>query len=383
MLPIRTFKVFAVLVTACRSVVLGFQPGSDYGQYKTSNLYNCSGSFPTSNLTVKNSVDTLPQIQPSSASGWEQWEFITHGTFSIVLRWSHGDQSKARSTDSVGRIEVIIPDVNGTTVQTTVFGKLSYSNNNGKEVRIGGNSFKWDDASAWYNVTLNVDGYSLVLNSYSAMLDTFHPDVGYYNGRLSSVGGPGLYGSIPVTRGQISGYLVTPDGQNITLDGLAVLQHTFSEQPLPVYVNKYSSAIIWGYSTTFYDTHAFYHIQELNGTVHEAAYLGRAIAGLVVRSDFQSTWDTYAVTDDTNLYQLAVDPTSQKINVSLPGCALTNNISYTFNVTESSRIGQFTDVGGGRTTYYALNGTTLAPYGGSIANGTIAGAYVVYEAPAR
>lgn len=383
MLPVRAFKVFAVLVTACQPVVLGFQPGSDYGQYKTNNLYNCSGSFPTSNLTAKNSVDTLPQIQPLSASGWEQWEFVTHGTFSIVLKWSHGNRSKPHSGAAVGKVEVVIPDVNGTTVQTSVVGEISYSDNDAKEVWIGNNSFKWDNTSTWYNVTLDVDGYSLVLNSYSAMLDTFHPDVGYYNGRLSSVDGPGLYGSIPVTRGQITGYLVTPDRQNITVDGLAVLQHTFSEQPLPVYVHKYSSAVIWGYSTTFYDTHAFYQIQELNGTVHEAAYLSRAIAGLVVKSDFQSTWDTYAVTDDTNLYHLAIDPTSQTINASLPGCALTNNISYTFNVTASSIIGQFTDVGGGRTTYYALNGTTLAPYNGSVTNGSIAGAYVVYEAPAR
>ncbi|KAI5980924.1 hypothetical protein EDD15DRAFT_2421384, partial [Pisolithus albus] len=269
MLPIRAFKVFAVLVTACQPVVLGFQPGSDYGQYKTNNLYNCSGSFSTSNLTAKNSVDTLPQIEPLSASGWEHWEFITHGTFSIVLRWSHGDQSKPHSGTAVGKIEVVIPDVNGTTVQTSVVGEISYSDSDAKEVWIGNNSFKWDNTSTWYNVTLDVDGYSLVLNSYS------------------------------------TGYLVTPDNQNITVDGLATLQHTFSEQPLPLYVHKYSSAVIWGYSTIFYDTHAFYQIQELNGTVHEAAYLSRAIAGLVVKSDFQSTWDTYAVTDDTNLYHLA------------------------------------------------------------------------------
>ncbi|KIO05315.1 hypothetical protein M404DRAFT_999921 [Pisolithus tinctorius Marx 270] len=381
MLLTRIFKAFAALATICQSIALGFQPGADYGQYKTSNLYNCSGSFPTSNLTAKNSVDTLPQIQLVSASGWEQWEVIMHGTFSIILRWSHGDQSKPHSLAAVGKIEVVLLDVNGTDVQTSVVGKLSYLDNDVKELWIGNNSLKWDNASTWYNVTLGVDGYSLVLNSYSAMHDTFHPDVGYYNGRLSSVGGPGLYGSVPVTRGQISGYLMTPDSQNITLDGLSVLKHTFSEQALPAYVKKYSSAVVWGYSTAFYDTHVFYHIEELNGTVHEAAYLARAIAGLVVKSDFESTWDTYAVTDDTNLYQLVIDPTKQTIDASLPGCASTNNISYTFNLTAGGVIGQFTDLGGGRTTYYALNGTTLAPYNASIANGTIAGAYVVYDAP--
>ncbi|KAI6044911.1 hypothetical protein EDC04DRAFT_2640646 [Pisolithus marmoratus] len=383
MLPTRMFKAFATLAAVFQSVVLGFQPGADYGQYRTSNLYNCSGSFPTSNLTAKNSVDTLPQIQPLSPSGWEQWEFVMHGTFPIVLRWSHGDQSKGHSAAADGKIDVIILGVNGTNVQTTVVGKLSYSENDVKEIWIGGNSLKWDNASTWYNITLSVDGYSLVVDNYSAMRDTFHPNVGYYNGRLSSVGGPGLYGSVPATRGQISGYLLTPDNQNITLDGLGILKHTFSEQALPVYVNKYSSAVIWGYSTTFYDTHVFYHIEELNGTVHEAAYLGRAIAGSVVKSDFQSTWATYAVTDDTNLYKLVIDASKETINTSLPGCASTNNISYTFNVTADSVIGQFTDLGGGRTTYYTLNGTTLAPYGGVIVNGTASGAYVVYEAPTK
>ncbi|KAL4081158.1 hypothetical protein J3A83DRAFT_155103 [Scleroderma citrinum] len=246
---------------------LAIQQGADYGLYKTSNLYNCSGTSLISNVTVQNSADTLPQIEPLSNAGWEQWDFFMHGTFPIIMRWSQGDQSDCDSAPDMGKIDVAILDVNGTDVRATLVGPLTYKNDAGvKSISIGGNTFHWDNSTLWYNLTLSVDGYSMVLNTYSAMLDTFHPNVGYYNGRLSSVGDPALFGSVPVTRGQSAGYLVTPDKQNITLDGLTVLKHMFSEKALPSYINKYSSAVVWGYSTGFYDSHVFFQIDENNGT---------------------------------------------------------------------------------------------------------------------
>ncbi|KAI6030453.1 hypothetical protein F5J12DRAFT_800525 [Pisolithus orientalis] len=379
----RLSRLSALAVVACLPSALGFQPGADYGDYKTTNLYNCSGSFHTSNVTVPNSADTLPQIQPFSASGWEHWDFFSHGTFPIILRWSQGDQSMSNTSPSVGKIDVLIWNVNGTNVQSTLAGPLTYKSGGVNEIMIGTNSFKWDSAAQWFNVTLRVNGYTLVLNTFSAMLDSFHPNVGYYDGLLSNVGDPAVYGSVPVPRGHSSGYLATPDLQNISLDALTVLQHTFSQQALPPYINKYSTAVAWGYSKSFYDTHIFYQIEEGNGTVHEAAYLGRAIPFPGSTDTFESTSVTYAVTDDTALYQLSVNPVMGMINASLPGCPATNNISYAFNLTTANSLGNFTDLGGGVTMYYALNGSTTAPFNGSAVTGFIAGVFQLYQAPAK
>ena len=197
-----------------------------------------------------------------------------------------------------------------------------------------------------------------------------------------------------------SGYLATPDQQNITLDGLTVLKHTFSQKALPPYINGYTAAVVWGYSRAFYDTHIFFQIDEANGTgehrihmstdrlpldekiaVHEAAYLGRAIPVPGSTNIFQTTSVTYAVTDDTNLYHLSTS--GKTINATLPGCSATNNISYSFNLTTGSVLGEFTDLGGGKTTYYTLNGTTLAPFGGSAVNGTVSGMFEVYQGPEK
>ncbi|KAI5980781.1 hypothetical protein EDC04DRAFT_3100261, partial [Pisolithus marmoratus] len=258
--------VSLLAAVTCLPFVLAFQPGADYGNYKTTNLYNCSGSFHTSNVTVPNSADTLPQIQPLSGSGWERWDFFSHGTFPIILRWSQGDPSISNASPTVGKIDVMIRDVNGTNVQSTLAGPLTYKTGDVNEIMVGTNSFKWDSAAQWFNVTLRVEGYTLVLNTFSAMLDSFHPNVGYYNGLLSNVGDPAVYGSVPVPRGHSAGYLATPDHQNISLDALTVLQHTFSQKTLPPYINKYSTGIAWGYSRAFYDTHIFYQIEESNGT---------------------------------------------------------------------------------------------------------------------
>ncbi|KIM54205.1 hypothetical protein SCLCIDRAFT_1222250 [Scleroderma citrinum Foug A] len=378
---LRVFLALAVVYLPS-TAVFAFQPGADYGLYKTTNLYNCSGTVLTSNVTARNSVDTLPQIEPLSDAGWEQWDFFMHGTFPIIMRWYQGDQSDCSSTPSVGKIDVAILDVNGTNVQTTLVGPLTYKNDAGvKAISIGDNTFHWDNSTQWYNLTLNVDGYSLVLNTYSAMLDTFHPNVGYYDGRLSSVGDPALYGSVPITRGQSGGYLLTPDKQNITLDGLTTLKHMFSEKALPGYISGYSSAIVWGYSTGFYDTHVFIEIDESNGTVHQAAYIGRAIQSPTVKTTFSSTYAIYAVTDDTALYHLTINQGLQTINSTFPGCSAVNNMSYAFNLTLAGVLGEFTDLGGGKTTYYTLNGTTSAPFGGKLVSAPISGAFEVYQAP--
>lgn len=83
------------------------------------------------------------------------------------------------------------------------------------------------------------------------------------------------------------------------------------------------------------------------------------------------------MTDDEKLYHLSTS--GNAINATLPGCAATSNISYAFNMTTGSILGEFTDMGGGTTTYYTLNGTTLAPFGGNATNGTLAGVLEVYQ----
>ncbi|KAL4081157.1 hypothetical protein J3A83DRAFT_155095 [Scleroderma citrinum] len=161
------FRASSVIAAAASfSSVLAFQPGADYGLSPTSNLYNCSGSFSTSNVTVPNSADTLPQIEPLSDAGWERWDFFMHGTFPIILRWSQGDPSQCDAKPVVGNIDVVILNINGTDVRTSVVGPLTYKNGDVKVISIGDNTIQWDAAAQWYNVTLCVDGYSLVLNTY-------------------------------------------------------------------------------------------------------------------------------------------------------------------------------------------------------------------------
>lgn len=191
---------------------------------------------------------------------------------------------------------------------------------------------------------------------------------------------------------------MTPDKQNITLDGLTTLKHMFSEKALPGYISGYSSAIVWGYSTGFYDTHVFIEIDESNGTgefaplnsahayarfiaVHQAAYIGRAIQSPTVKTTFSSTYAIYAVTDDTALYHLTINQGLQTINSTFPGCSAVNNMSYAFNLTLAGVLGEFTDLGGGKTTYYTLNGSTSAPFGGKLMSAPISGAFEVYQAP--
>ncbi|KAG6330232.1 hypothetical protein ID866_8859 [Astraeus odoratus] len=362
--------------------VQAFQPGADYGLYKTDDLYNCSGTVPTSNVTVPNSADTLPQIQPLSRFGWEKWDFWMHGTFSMVLRWSQGDESQCDASPSEGKIDVVILDVNGTDIRTTLSGPLNYTDGYVKKLSIGDNTLQWDDSTEWYNMTLYAEGYTMVLDTYSAMLDTFHPNVAGYNGRLSSVQNPSLYGSVPMTRGQSAGYLLTPDKQNITLDGLTVLKHTFSNWTLPQYVAKYDSVVAWGYSTGFLDSYISYQIHETDGTVHQAAYLARAILVNGSRNLFQYTPAIYTVSDAAaDTYQLAINPVTQTLNASFAGCAECNDIPYAFNLTVVGTLGEFTDLGGGNTTYYLLNGTTIAPYEGVASSGIVYGSFEVYEAP--
>ncbi|KAF8837856.1 hypothetical protein BDN67DRAFT_972409 [Paxillus ammoniavirescens] len=367
------------LVAACVSSVSAFEPGSDYSVYKTTNLYNCTGHIPFSNVTVPNAADTLPQIAPSSRSGWEQWTLFMHGTFPAILRWTPGDPSSSASVPSDGKFELLIIGVNGTTVQGSTKGELSYTTDkNLNRIAVGDNSLTWDSNAEWYNATVKMDGYSMQLDAFSATLDSFHPNVAFYNGMLDQAG---WYGSVPLIRGHVVGSLDTPSKQTITLDGLAVMRHMFSDCALPKYINKYSAGTAWGYSSTFYDTHVFYQTEATNGTVHDAAFLGRAIPTPGLQGVFSSAWATYAITDDYNLYNLAVNPVAQKINAAFPGCPNTNNISYTFNMSTSTLLGEFTDLGGGKTSYYAINGTTTAPLNGLPVNGSLAGVFEEYQAP--
>ncbi|KAH0826167.1 hypothetical protein J3R83DRAFT_5588 [Lanmaoa asiatica] len=339
----------ALVAAAHIGSVSSFQPGSDYDVYKTTNLYNCTGHVPVSNLTVPNAVDTLPQIEPSAGHcGWEQWSLFLHGTFPIILRWNQGDPSS--SVLSPAHFDVLVVGVNGTTVQVMVMGDLSYTNGEHvKRIAIGDNSLTWDSDALWYNVSVSVDGYQLELDSFSATLDAFYPNVAFYNGLLDQSGD--WFGSVPIIRGHAVGSLYTPLGQNITLDGLSVMRHMFSDKPLPSYLNKYTGATAWGYSTTFYDSHVFYQTETINGTIHEAAFLGRALPVPGQNGVFSSAWATYAVTDD-HLYSLSIDAVTNQINASFSGCTNTSNIPYLFNISSSTLLGEFTDLGGGKTCYY-------------------------------
>lgn len=162
------FQLFiAAVVTAAHiRSVLSFQPGSDYDAYKTTNLYNCTGKNPASNVTALNAIDTLPQIEPSSGHGWEQWSLFLHGTFPMILRWNQGNPSAPEP--SPAHFDILVGDVNGTTVQGTVVGNLSYTDTEHvKQIAIGDNSLTWDSDALWYNVSVSIDGYQLELDSFS------------------------------------------------------------------------------------------------------------------------------------------------------------------------------------------------------------------------
>jgi hypothetical protein len=162
----NSLLIAAVVAAPHIHLASAFQPGSDYDVYKTTNLYNCTGHDPVSNVTVSNAVDTLPQIKPSSGHGWEQWSLFLHGTPPVLLRWNQGDQSS--SLPSPAQFDALIVDVNGTTVQSTVIGDLSYTNDEDvKRIAIGDNSLTWDSNALWYNVSVSVDGYQLELDSFS------------------------------------------------------------------------------------------------------------------------------------------------------------------------------------------------------------------------
>ncbi|KAF8137405.1 hypothetical protein EV363DRAFT_1317880 [Boletus edulis] len=170
--------------------------------------------------------------------------------------------------------------------------------------------------------------------------------------------------------------------QNIILNGLAVMRHIFSENPQHSSVTKYSGGTVWGYSTDFYDSHVFYKTETANGTVHEAAFLGRALPGQ--RDTFSSAWATYAITDDPNAYHLSIDSETRGINASFPGCSNTSNTPYLFNFSVSTLLGEFTENGGGKTSYYSIvNGTTTASFDAMVKNGALAGIFEEYQAPGR
>lgn len=115
--------------------------------------------------------------------------------------------------------------------------------------------------------------------------------------------------------------------------------------------------------------------------VHEAAFLGRALPIPGQQGIFSSAWATYAITDDPQLYNLNIDTVMNGINASFPGCPNTNDIPYLFNISASTLLGEFTDFGGGKTSYYSVNGTTTAPFNGVITNGSLAGIFEQYQAP--
>ena len=84
----------------------------------------------------------------------------------MLLRWNQGDQSS--SVPSPAQFDALILGVNGTTVQGTVTGDLSYTNDEHvKRITIGDNSLTWDSDALWYNVSVSIDGYQLELDSFS------------------------------------------------------------------------------------------------------------------------------------------------------------------------------------------------------------------------
>lgn len=115
-------------------------------------------------------------------------------------------------------------------------------------------------------------------------------------------------------------------------------------------------------------------------SVHEAAFLGRALPIPGEQGVFSSAWATYAVTDD-DLYRLRIDTARNEINASFSGCANANNIPYLFNISGMTLLGEFADAAGGVTTYYSLNGTTTAPSKGVVTDGSVGGIFEEYQAP--
>ncbi|KAG6370998.1 hypothetical protein JVT61DRAFT_10714 [Boletus reticuloceps] len=243
--------IVAVIAAAYIRSALSFQLGSDYGVYKTTNLYNCTGHIPVSTVTVPNAVDTLPQIEPCEGHGWGQWTLFFHGTFSMLLRWNHGDPSSPVHPSA--QFDVLIVDVIGTNVRGKVVSDLAYTDSEHvKQIMIGDNLLTWDSDGLRYNVSVSIDDYHLTLDSFSATLDTFLPNVAFHNGlHLALVAGLVPYHFF---RGQVVGNLYTPSKQNIALGGLSVMRYMFSKHPLPRYINKDTGGTVS--SVTAYVAHA-------------------------------------------------------------------------------------------------------------------------------
>jgi hypothetical protein len=73
---------------------------------------------------------------------------------------------------------------------------------------------------------------------------------------------------------------------------------------------------------------------------------------------------------------------TKEINASFSGCTNTTETPYLFNISASTLLGEFTDLGGGKTSYYTLaKGTTSASFNGVTTIGGIAGIFEEYEAP--
>lgn len=116
--------------------------------------------------------------------------------------------------------------------------------------------------------------------------------------------------------------------------------------------------------------------------VHEAAFLGRALPIPGQQDGFSAAWATYAVTDDSNLYKLSIDDVTKELHASFSGCQSTSEVPYLFNVNATTLLGEFTDLGGGKTSYYTLvNGSTSASFNGSVTRGAISGIFEEYQAP--
>ena len=166
-----TSQLFIAVVVAAAYIRLAssFQPGSDYDAYKKLNLYNCTGHTRVSNVTNVNAADTLPQVEPCSGrDGWEQWSLFLHGTFPVLLRWRQGVPGPTALSSSPAEFDVLIADVDGTTVQRKVTGCLAYTDGEHvKQIKTGESSLTWDAGATWYNVSVSVDGYRLELDSFS------------------------------------------------------------------------------------------------------------------------------------------------------------------------------------------------------------------------
>ncbi|KAI6112239.1 hypothetical protein EDD16DRAFT_1603688 [Pisolithus croceorrhizus] len=367
-------RVLRSLLALAPAVAAEFIPGGSFGRTTIGPYNNCSGTLTTRPTDV--AIDTLPNINPNSPSGWERWDLtIYQSDIFLNLRWLQGDPASYNSVPADGSFEVSARFTNGTIFYTRITGeKLTYTNSSPYSITIGQNTLTWDDSQTWFNTTLNLNGVTGSFGTQSIMLDKFSPYAGWIIGQLTE----GLFSGIPVTRGHTHvGSIQFPSGQTVNLTAQSVLLHMFAEQPVQSLAVNYGIRAFRSTGTTFGDTFIYENSRAPNSSEYNAFFLGRA----EIRGTEYVPYTFYAGTNSNLLSINQINRTSTE--AQLAGCANTDYVPFTWNYTLPLPALEQFDSAGGKTTLYVFNNiSTAEPFGSeyvSYQGGT--GIAYIYQTP--